>query len=264
MTRKLNYLLIKTLIGISIGEGIKFLAAFLFTTSTLLLGSNILTTVFPHLLRFKISISLVFLSGGLWMFLVLYYKLHRYRPKFPAINFDYRLLEKELTYEYQDKTHMVYKKRNMLKALKNNLDGYHDKYRWTGKGTVETKSAIKEHLFRESQQKCIWQFYEINFQKFLKKGETIETELLWDLEDIEGRAVPFFSATIEEPTDCLKFNLSLNPELGVKEAICEVSFSIGAKKPLQTKTVLLDRNGYAEWIINNPKLLHHYEMRWIF
>lgn len=263
MPSKLNSFL-KTAAGVSIVEIIKCLVALIFTTSTLVLISTILTTIFPYLLKFKSLIILVLISGGMWIFLVLYYKFHRYRPKYPSIDFDYRIVEKEITYEYRDITHMIYKKRNLLKALKNNLDGYFDKYRWTGKGNIEIKSAMNGHLFRKSIQKSIWQFYEINFQKYLKKGETIETELTWELEDVEGKAVPFFSVTIEEPTDFLKFNLSLNPELGVKEAICEVSFSIGAKKPFQTKTKLLDRNGYAEWIIKNPRLLHHYEMRWIY
>ena len=92
----------------------------------------------------------------------------------------------------------------------------------------------------------------------------MDTELIWDLEDTAAKAVPFFSATIEEPTDYLKLNLSLPCDIAVREVTCEVSSGIGAKKPFSSKTIPLDRNGKATWEIRKPKLLYHYEMKWSF
>lgn len=204
----------------------------------------------------------IFGFGGAWLFILLYQKFSRFRPTFPRLDFDFQILEKEVSYEYVDKTHMIYRKKNFLRALKNNLDTYHDKYHWTGSGKVKIKSEIKEQQFIETIRKNVWQFYEIRFQKTLKKGEEIETEVIWELEDVAGKAVPFFSATIEEPTDALILNLCLSPGLGVKEAVCEISSGIGAKKPFSSEILKLNRDGWVTWKIRKPKLLHHYEMKW--
>jgi hypothetical protein len=98
----------------------------------------------------------------------------------------------------------------------------------------------------------------------LYKGEEIETEVIWELEDLEREAVPFFAATIVEPTDFLKFNLILNPSLGVRQATCEISGGFGVKKPFESKIIQVDRNGLTTWEIKRPKLLYEYTMMWIF
>lgn len=256
---------VKEALGISFWEFLKYLAGLIFTTSTMMLISKILVKLVPIFNDYGMYIIVILSSGAIFLFLYILQRVNKFRPHYSAIDFDYLVLEKEVSYEYITKEKMVYTKRNSLKALKNNLDTYHDKYLWTGKGNVNIKSAIKRHTYFEVEpSKNIWQFYEIKFHKYLKKGETEETEIIWELEDLEQKAVPFFSATIEEPTEKVIFNLSLNPEFDVKEAICEETCSIGAQKPFHTRTVKLDRNGKAQWIIKHPKLLHHYEMRWIF
>ena len=254
--------LIREALGVTIWEIVKFVMGFIFTVTSSVFASRVLISFVGILVQFRWYLAIIFATGSAWLFLILYQKLSRFHPTFPRLDFDFHILEKEISYEYKDKSRMVYRKRVLVKALRNSLDAYYDKYQWTGSGNVKISSAIKEHQFRETIRKNVWQFYEIRFQKTLSKKETMETELIWELEDTAMKAVPFFSATIEEPTDFLKLNLSLPAELGVKELTCEISSGIGAKKPFSSKTIQLDRNGKATWEIRKPKLLYHYEMKW--
>ena len=98
----------------------------------------------------------------------------------------------------------------------------------------------------------------------MKKGDTVETELVWDLADNNNKMVPFISATIEEPTDLLIMNVSFPETMQIDSVFCEVSSSLGANKPFEVKKCELDRNKKATWRVRNPKLLFHYEMRWVF
>jgi len=256
--------LIREVLGVTIWEIIKFTLGLICTVTSFVFASQLLISVVDILVQFKWYLAIIFATGSAWIFLILYQRISRFHPTFPRLNFDFRILEKEIYYEYKNKTHMVYRKRILVKALKNGLDAYRDKYQWTGSGNVKISSTIKEQQFRETIKKNVWQFYEIRFQKTLAKNETIETEIVWDLEDKAIKAVPFFSATIEEPTDFLKLNLSLAPKLKVKEATREISSGIGAQKPFISKTIPLDRNGKATWEIKKPNLLYHYEIKWTF
>lgn len=245
-------------------EILRFLFAFAFTISVFASIAQFLSGVVDFLepIKWPLTALLVSISG--LIFVILYQRYYRYRPTFPALDFDFKIIEKEISYEYKDKTHITYRKKCLLRSLRDNLDVYYDKYHWTGLGRINVKSAIKEHHYRETVKKNIWSCYEIRFQKSLKRGEEIETELIFDLEDIDNKAVPFISATIEEPTDLLVMSVSLPDSLGVREATCETSSSIGARRPFLSKTVPINRNGQANWSIKKPKLLHHYEIRWVF
>lgn len=215
------------------------------------------------LLGYQWYIVILMATGGAWLFATIYYKMNRFRPRYPRLDFDYEIIEKLLTYEYVDQQKMLYRRRIVLKALKNNLDHYIDKYHWTGSGEISLKSAIPEHRVHLTERKSVWQFYQIDFRRHLKKNDTIITEVVFDLFDAKGTAVPFFSATVEEPTNKLVLELRLNPSLGVKEAIAEEKITITSKAPLDIRIVPLDNEGRAIWSLSRPELLHHYELRWV-
>jgi hypothetical protein len=163
---------------------------------------------------------------------------------------------------YKDQTHLEYTKRHRIRALREGLDRYPDKYFWTGDMSPDVRTKVRGQIFTPTMRKNYWQHYEVLFGRYLNKNEEIETELAWLLDDSSKRAVPFISATIEEPTDLLKLTLEVPIEWGLTEVICEVANGASAKRPLESKTMAIDQQGKAEWSISNPKLLHHYEMRW--
>lgn len=229
------------------------------------LSTKISTDALCDLRRYKWELLVTISSILAFIFLKTHSRFDKYRPNFPRLDFDFELVEKEITYQYKDEIHMIYKKKNVLKALKNGINVYTDKYQWTGKGNVKLISGIKEQPIVETIRKNVWQFYEIRLQKTLKRNEKITTEAIWELEDLEHKAVPFFSATIEEPTDFLKFNLSLPNSFNVREVTCETSCSIGSQKPLDSITKPLttyDGLSCVTWEIKNPNLLYHYEIKW--
>lgn len=229
-----------------------------------MMGSKAIVLQLASLEPFKWHLSVVFGALGAFAFLLIRERYNRLRPRFPAIDLDFQILEKAISYEYVERHKMVYRKKIKLKALRNGLDTYRDKYRWTGTGLLSMKSIVQEHDVVETVRKNVWRVYEIRFQRSLRKGDTIETEIEWTLQDDSCSAVPFFSATIEEPTDCLLFNLKIIPAFGVREVTCEVSSHIGSGRPFKSWTIPVDKHGEAAWRINGPELLYYYEMRWTF
>lgn len=225
--------------------------------------SKFLIVYFTFLKELQIWIILTFCSGGIFLFFIIYERLSRFHPKFPRLHFDYIVERRELSYEFKDLYNMTYTRTVHLQALRNSLDSYRDKYFWTGKGNVNVRSAIPEHEFRETNRKSCWNHYEIAFNKVLAKKDPIETEIVWNLADTEKQAVPFFGCTIDEPTNVLKFNLSIPKELQVNQVTCEISCGIGSKSSLKSFTKNFDRNGKVSWEIINPKLLYYYEMKWV-
>jgi hypothetical protein len=244
-------------------EILKFILGVVFTASTLTYISQVAAINFGYFDQLRWYFLVMIASGGGLLFALVYQRLRRFRPVFPRLDFDYEVIEKNIYYEYFDNTRFLYKKKVKLRALKNGLDIYTDKYSWTGKGSILMKCGVREHSVRETIKKNVWQFYEIRFQRMLSKDDIIEAEVIWELEDTEGLAVPFMSATIEEPTRLLRLHLSLAPSLGVREVTCEVSGTIGTKRPFVSQTRMLDGNGAVVWEISRPSLLYHYEMKWV-
>jgi hypothetical protein len=199
-----------------------------------------------------------FLVGGL------YRRATRFRPRFPRLAFDFLLLRKELYYKRDTAGHIEYRKHIQLKALKGGLDTYRDKYHWTGSGTVTLTSGIKGQAVYETVRKNVWQCYEIRFQRTLAKGDTIDTEVVCNIDDSDCKAVPFFSATVEEPTEYLKLDLTLPANLGITEVTREVSTGIGASKPITSELVALNTHGEVSFSVSRPSLLYHYEIKWLY
>ena len=148
--------------------------------------------------------------------------------------------------------------------MKNGLDTYTDKYHWTGTTIAAPTATIKGQTAYTTIRKNVWQFYEVRFQKTLNRGDEIETEVAWEFDDADQAAVPFVSATIEEPTDHLCLSVDLTADLGITEVTTETSSGIGARKPLTSALVVLDPNGRAIYDQPNPQLFHHYEIKWAY
>lgn len=116
----------------------------------------------------------------------------------------------------------------------------------------------------ETVRKNVWQCYEIRLERTLTKGDEIDTEVIFHMEDRDRKAVPFFSGTIEEPTDYLKLDLRLPPDLGITKVIIEVSTGIGASKPTRSEVLNLNNHGEVSFEVKRPILFYHYEMKWLY
>src|ERR1041385_6267217 len=65
------------------------------------------------------------------------------QPHFAPLDVDFRVLRKELFYEYKnlERTQLYYCKKVRVKALKHGLECYPDKYHWTARGTLNISSG---------------------------------------------------------------------------------------------------------------------------
>jgi hypothetical protein len=227
--------------------------------------STSLSTYVRPLRPLRWPLLFLLVSLGLWIFLALYGRWSRSRPKFEPLDFDFALVKHEITYIYRADQSVQYRRKKVLRALKRNLNTYIDKYHWTGSGKDEMRSAIAGQEVRRTRKRSIWQMYEIEFPT-LQKGQVVETEVVWDLEDITDSVVPFISATVEEPTEQLTFRLRFAPEIGVTQVWCEILSGIGGKNSFNTDSIPVSSTGDVEWspAFPHPKLLHHYEVTWRF
>jgi len=148
-----------------------------------------------------------------------------------------------------------------IHALRDNVDSIVDKYNWTGNGSIKLSSMVPEHKIIELGTRNIWQLYQINLGRSLRKGTAIEVAVRWDLEDISHVARPFISQTIETATGSLKLRLEVPEDFGVTRAQKTILPTIDSLASIYDEPLDV-RNGVVEWTVTKPKLLHCYQLAW--
>lgn len=249
------------ILALTISVIIKCLLGSIITVSTIIAVYQLLLNHYISLAPYQWYFYTLAVAIGIWSFIFIRDSFFVYRPVFPRMYPDYRVLEKDILYEYKDRTHMIYRKRLKLKVLKDNLKSFEHRYRWTGKGTIKVHLSHPKQKYIETIQKGLFQYYSIMFEKTLKKKEIYNLEIIFELEDIEGKAKTFLATLIEEPTDHLSLKVKLPYSFKINEALYEICTHMGAKSPVKTNKIPF-KNGVAELEISKPKLLYHYEITW--
>lgn len=253
----------REILGVTLWEGAKSLLGFALAAVFSLTSFAVLARLFRQLSPYKWYFVALGTLGTVWLYLKLSSLFSRLYPRFPRIETHYLVLNRDISFEYRDAYRMVYRKKVRLKALKAGLESYLDKYAWTGKtAPTSVRSAIPAHEVHPTMRRNLWQHYEVRFDHALHKGEVIETEVVWELEDLQGTFQPFISSVIEEPTERLELKLTVPREFGLKQVTCQVSPEIGGKVVISSHALTIDGYGVATWPIPNPRLLYAYEMRW--
>jgi hypothetical protein len=242
---------------VKILEWIFWLVASLFASAAF---SKFLSTWYPPLAPYRFYLLGCTAALLLLGVLALARRLNRFRPQFSNLSCSYRILRTELNYRYLDDVNMTHSKTVKFKTVKPGVSTFPDRYIWTGEGQVLIQCPIRGQEYRDTGRLSGWNCYEVRLGRTLNKGEECEVELRWTLADTARRAEPFLSTTIREPTDELVMKVTLPRNPG--DAICEVRTHDSVLLPLETKQKPFDRNNTAVWTIPNPKLLHHYQMRW--
>ena len=207
------------------------------------------------------------LIGGLFLVfasvaIYLRNRFSRNAPHFPQVEFDFEILRREIYYEFLSPTQSIYRRRYSLRACRDNLDRYPDQYGWTGIGTVKLRSGNQKHQVAERERDSLFQKFDIEFKRYLRKGEEITAEVIWELEDPTSAALPFASVTIHEPTDQLRIEAKFPKSFNVTEVICEHSMGMGSRHLLETREIPVNGDGRVIWEVQHPELLHFYKMRW--
>lgn len=227
-------------------------------------GSDWLTRSVAVLTPFRWPLTITALVAVFLGCVALYRRFNRFYPRYGRLDFEFLIVKKEIHYIRTDDGRVTYTKRCRLRALKDGLDTYRDKYHWSGSNTATPETTIKGQTVYLTVRKNVWQFYEIRLQKTLNRGDELDVEVRWNLDDSDRNAVPFFSATIEEPTRCLVMHLALPKSLGIQHVTYEVSSSIGANRPFRSTEESLSHDCEITQKIDDPQLFHHYELKWIY
>jgi len=209
-------------------------------------------------LEITLFVVIIVLLIGIGSYLI-YRRINRRIPVFNTVDCNFQLLREERVHKWISETEYIHKRRYMLKALTTGVTCYTDKFQWTG-GNYKLSGGNDDYKVELIEgTKNIFDLYNFVFTKPLMKGEIIELEATWKA---EGNAKPFFSTTIEEPTDLLILSVMLYPESKVKEVNCEIGSYKGAQFPNKIEKQKLNSDGEYTWTVKNPKILHHYEINW--
>lgn len=177
---------------------------------------------------------------------------------------DVRVLRKEIVYTYaQDGKTMTQFKRLQIKALKDGITEYIDRYRWTGSGKIGVKSMTPG--FRISRQFRvpgeIWNYFAVAFPKPLEVDEVVEFTIQWDLVDQNRIAIAFLSTMIERDTEYLSLEVSLPTP--PKRAYYYEFESFIDTLPVETKEVFWNpKEKSIRCEVPNPQKYHKYLIRW--
>lgn len=208
-----------------------------------------------EIILFSVIIALVVGATSFYV----YRRYNKHIPVFEPLDFDFHVIREERIHKWLSEDLYLHKRRYTLKALRNGLTTYTDKFGWTGKSFEISGGTADYKINRNGKTKNMLDVYHFEFSKPLQRGEIIEVEASWKL---VGPAKPFFSTTIEEPTDLLIMSVMLYSESGVSRVICDTEGYKGAKVPYESLVQKLNSDGEYTWQINNPRLLHHYEINW--
>ena len=210
-------------------------------------------------LTLGLGVALIVVCAA-WAGRVVYCR-HSFRyANYPRVRFHYEILEKTIKYTIDDAGILTFSRQVKLLALVDNLESYIDKYVWTGgnaglptpgSGCADTKKILRAG---------IWTFYSTYFPYSLRRGQVHEFEVEWPPLTDWQRSSPFVSASTEEPTHKLRFEVQI-PEshIGSTIALAEELRGIEAAYPFSTRELQI--GGKVEWEIH-PKLYRHYRLRW--
>jgi hypothetical protein len=251
---------LRELFVVFVWEGIKFGVGLLLAGSALLIVKHGTQGAAKFVNDHRLAVGLLLGALGAALILRTYYTL-RYHA-LPKQEYDFEQIEREVSFRYGSSGEYAYRKRILLRALRQGLDCYHDKFKWTGTTPPNIHSAIEDQAVHLTAQKAVWQIYEVRFPRTLNKGEQIETDVVFDLRDEDHSFQPFISTHIEGPTKKLTMKLQVHPALGITHAFCEISSGMGARVPYFTEEKSVDRSGQVTWPIDSPKMHHYYELRW--
>jgi hypothetical protein len=179
---------------------------------------------------------------------------------------DVEILRKEIVYEYLPDGQSIFQRKHIkLRALKNNVKIFEDRYRWTGNGKciLRSKTSGFEITNQLKDEEGIWDYFDVAFPRALHTGDTAEFTIEWELFDEQAQAKTFLSAMIDRETEYLLLQVNLPSELAPTSAyFCEYENFID-KEPL-----FVERLNWSpatrslKYEIHNPVKYHQYFIRW--
>jgi hypothetical protein len=174
------------------------------------------------------------------------------------------LLSKEIVYEYaSDGRTMCQRKRLHIRALRNGVPHFTDRYSWTGNGTCDIRSLTPGFIINNQRKQEIWNYFDINFPHPLRIGQEADFTIEWELFDEKGVAIPFLSTMIDRETKHLLLRVILPPELAPTRAYCYEFANYIETLPETTQEIKWSQATRSlSYDVPHPKRNHKYLIRW--
>lgn len=179
-----------------------------------------------------------------------------------------KVLWKKAYYKYHpDNQTMEFGKHYKIMALRDGIDHFIDRYRWTGHGLIDVHlgPALGQRLVEEKSE--YWCLNRILFDVPMKKGENREILLHWDLFDESREAVPFLSQPADYPIDRMTLVVSL-PKKPMQITFTHFSDYLALDSDddriVEKRDGVYDElNGEVVYDILKPHWGHKYKIGWI-
>lgn len=187
--------------------------------------------------------------------------LRQSRVVVPAAAADYKFTRMKLAINYTDPTKVSYRRRYCVEALRNGLDRIGDSYAWTGDKILQVGCTAGDCEYRDGGRSGLFTLFELIFPTSLRKGESIEIEVTWVLDNTSNSAIPFISRTVTHPTDLLAFEVQIPVVSNQGDAYLRTSPHIQTQMSSESVSYKFDE-GYVAFGVQRPRLFSHYELRW--
>lgn len=179
---------------------------------------------------------------------------------------DVEILLEELVYKYgEDGQTMHQRKRFIMRALRDGIEHYIDRYRWSGHGKCDVKLLTSGFNITNERRGELGSYFQITvtFPHRLLKGEEVDFTIEWELFDENKAAIPFLSTRIYRETKHLSMRVMLPPQLAPKHAHCYEFSHMRDDQPLSKKNTLWSpATQCISYEIPFPKKYHKYLISW--
>lgn len=190
----------------------------------------------------------------------------KYPDPDPGDAADIELILKEIVYQYfEDGQKMRMRRRFVIRALRDGVPHFTDRYRWTSTGKCVVKSLTPSCTVVNARKDEFWEYFDVAFPHPLRSGQTQDFTIEWDLFDEKKEAVPFLSTSIDLRTERLKMEVILPHSLAPKKAYANIFDNY--LKTLPQETEELHWNPATETItfeVQNPKKFYKYLINWYY
>ena len=181
----------------------------------------------------------------------------------PEASGEVTIVLKEIVYVYTDKNNIYQRKRFKLKAVKDGVFTFSDRYCWTGRGSCEIQSLTPGFTIVNQRKQEFWDYFDVQFPHPLRVGAECDFTIQWKLIDIDGIASSFLSTMIDTPTDRLSMEVNLPPELAPQNARLHEFRNYIDKLPIKTEAAQWDAATQSiRYDVVKPSLNHKYIIHW--
>lgn len=151
---------------------------------------------------------------------------------------NYMLLQREVYYEYTDRTHMNHRKEFQVRALNDNFESIPDRYIFSGSTPCKIYPLVRAHHITDEYKENGYNFYSIKVDCPQKKGSIITTGMQMDtIHDPQCEAKPFLSTGIYEQTKHLKMEVKFGSSVSPTNAKIRVFPNHIDRTPLYEKSL---------------------------